>query len=107
MLKTLWNDEAGVILSAELVLISTILVLGMIVGLVELQCSVVSELSDLSSAFGNFNQSYTTSGFNSTKGVNQSKARTYGAKYTDHADVCDCDANMSIVCTDPGEEVKN
>ena len=34
MLKKLWNDEVGVILSAELVLIATILVIGMIVGLV-------------------------------------------------------------------------
>ena len=34
MLKRLWNDECGVILSAELVLIGTILVIWMIVGLV-------------------------------------------------------------------------
>lgn len=106
MIKSLWNDEAGVILSAELVLIGTILVLGMIVGLVELQCSVVAELSDLSSAFGNLNQSYQISGFASSKGGNQFKARTFGARYTDQADACDCDANMSIVCTDPGEVVK-
>ena len=106
MLKTLWNDEAGVILSAELVLVSTILVLGMIVGLVELQCSIVAELSDLSSAFGNLNQSYETSGFGSSKGGSQFKARTYGAAYTDRADTCDCDASMSIVCTDPGETAK-
>ena len=105
-MKTLWNDEAGVILSAELVLICTILVLGMIVGLVELQCSIVAELSDLSSAFGNLNQSYTISSFGSSKGSNQFKARTYGAKYTDRADTCECDANMSIVCTDPGEVPK-
>lgn len=104
MLKTLWNDEAGVILSAELVLVSTILVLGMIVGLVELQCSIVAELSDLSSAFGNLNQSYETSGFGSSKGGNQFKARTYGAAYTDRADTCD--ANLSIVCTDIGEVQK-
>jgi len=103
MLKTLWNDEAGVILSAELVLVSTILVLGMLVGLVELQCSIVAELSDLSSAFGNLNQSYETSGFGSSKGGNQFKARTYGAAYTDRGDTCDCDANLSIVCTDIGE----
>ena len=103
MLKTLWNDEAGVILSAELVLVSTILVLGMLVGLVELQCSIVAELSDLSSAFGNLNQSYETSGFGSTKGGGAFKSRTYGAAYTDRADTCDCDANLSIVCTDPGE----
>ncbi len=102
-MKTLWNDEAGVILSAELVLIATILVLGMIVGLVELQCSIVAELSDLGSAFGNLNQSYSISGFASSKGDNQFKARTSGAAYTDLADTCDCDQNLAIVCTDPGE----
>jgi hypothetical protein len=106
MLKSLWNDEAGVILSAELVLIGTILVLGMLVGLVELQCSIVAELQDLSSAFGNLNQSYNISGFASSKGANQFKARTYGARYTDQADVCDCDTNLSIICTDPGEVQK-
>jgi hypothetical protein len=37
MIKALWNDEAGVIVSAEIVLVGTILVLGMITGLVELQ----------------------------------------------------------------------
>jgi hypothetical protein len=106
MLKSLWNDEAGVILSAELVLIGTILVLGMLVGLVELQCSIVAELQDLSSAFGNLNQSYNISGFGSSKGANQFKARTYGARYNDQADVCDCDNNLSIICTDPGEVQK-
>jgi hypothetical protein len=103
MLKTLWNDESGVILSAEIVLIGTILVLGMIVGLVELQCSIVAELSDLSSAFGNLDQSYQISGFGSSKGGGQFKARTYGSRYTDRADTCDCDQNLSIVCNDPGE----
>ena len=106
MLKTLWNDEAGVILSAELVLISTILVLGMIVGLVELQCSIVGELSDLSSAFGNLSQSYDTSGFSSTKSSGGTKSRTYGAAYNDKVDTCDCDNNLSIQCNDPGEIAK-
>ncbi|MEO2020035.1 MAG: hypothetical protein ABGZ53_37365, partial [Fuerstiella sp.] len=62
MMKNLWNDESGVILSAELVLIGTILVLGMIVGLVNLQVAVVHELADLGDAFGNLSQSYNTSG---------------------------------------------
>ena len=50
MLKKFWNDEAGVIVSAEIVLVATILVLGLIVGLAELQSSIVAELSDLASA---------------------------------------------------------
>lgn len=104
VLKTLWNDESGVILSAELVLVCTILVLGLLVGMVELQCAIVGELSDLGSAFGNLNQSYNHSGFGSSKGAGQFAARTYGAAYTDRADTCDCDANLTIVCNDPGEK---
>ena len=42
MLKKFWIDEHGVVLSAELILVGTILILGMIVGLVELQCAVVA-----------------------------------------------------------------
>ncbi len=106
MLKSLWNDENGVILSAELVLIGTILVLGMIVGLVELQCSIVAELSDLSSAFGNLDQSYQVSGFASYKGNGKVKGRTHGAAYNDVADTCDCDQNLAIICNDPGEIAK-
>ena len=48
----LWNDEAGFIVSAELVLIATILVLGMIVGLVSVRDQVVQELGDIALAFG-------------------------------------------------------
>lgn len=107
VLKTLWNDESGVILSAELVLVCTILVLGLLVGMVELQCAIVGELSDLGSAFGNLNQSYNHSGFSSSKGAGQFAARTYGAAYTDRADTCDCDANLTIVCNDPGEKSGN
>ncbi len=108
MCHSLWKDENGAILLAELVLIASILVLGMLVaGLVELQSSIVQELGDFSNAFGNFNQSYTTSGFNSTKGVNQSKARTYGAKYTDHIEHLEEFCNeIDLVCTDPGEQAK-
>ena len=106
MLKTLWNDESGVILSAEIVLVGTILVLGMIVGLVELQCAIVGELSDLSSAFGNLSQTYQTSGFLSLKLNGTPKSRTSGAAYTDRIDNCDCDTNLTIVCNDPGEVAK-
>jgi Flp pilus assembly pilin Flp len=105
MLKKLWNDEVGVILSAELVLILTILVIGMIVGLVELQCAVVAELSDLGDAIGNLDQSYVTSGITSVKNYGGIKAAVAGARYGDQADVCDC--NSIIVCdpsTSAGEK---
>ena len=103
-MKSFWNDEAGVIVSAEIVLVATILVLGMIVGLVELQTAVVSELADLSVAFGNLDQSYSTSGFAATKSGGSFKARTFGAAYADSQDICDGDDSLSIVCDDDGED---
>ena len=102
-----WSDESGVLVSAEIVLLCTIVVLGLVVGLVEFQSSIVAELEDLASAFGNFDQSYKTSGFVSIgsgrfagKGV---KARTFGAAYADLPDNCDCDT-VHITCNDGGEK---
>lgn len=79
----LWNDEAGFIVSAELVLIATILVLGMIVGLVSVRDQVVQELGDVALAFGRLNQSYS---FSAITGHTSS---TSGAVFADTADVCD------------------
>ncbi len=106
MMKNLWNDESGVILSAELVLIGTILVLGMIVGLVNLQVAVVHELADLGDAFGNLSQSYNTSGLTIKKTYgNKFKAATYGATFRDMEDNCDC--TPIVVCdNDKGEVPK-
>lgn len=61
-LRKIWNDDAGVIISAELVLILTIVVIGVIVGLVQIRDAVVIELHDLSRAFSSLNQSYGFSG---------------------------------------------
>ena len=47
MLRELLNDEAGFIVSAELVLIATILVIGLIVGLSSIQHAIVQELNDV------------------------------------------------------------
>ena len=104
MIKNFLNDENGVIVSAEIVLVATILVLGMVVGLAELQSAIVGELSDVATAFGNVDQSYSTSGYVSYKASGGIKSRTYGASYYDVSDECDCDENLSIVCDDPGEK---
>ncbi|MEO2033990.1 MAG: hypothetical protein ABGZ35_18095 [Planctomycetaceae bacterium] len=101
MIKALWNDEAGVILSAEIVLIGTILVIGMVVGLVELQCSVVDELNDLGEAIGSLNQSYVTSGSAAFKKDRTPKAITYGSSFRDRQDSCDGN-ECAVVCIGPG-----
>ena len=96
MFKKFWNDEHGVVLSAELVLVGTILILGMIVGLVELQCAVVAELSDLGDAIGNVDQSYRIPGMTSFKTGGGVKAQTSGAAFNDGPDAGDC--NAIITC---------
>ena len=58
MIKNFLSDEAGVIVSAEIVLVATILVLGMIVGLGELQSAIVGELSDVATAFGKIGRAH-------------------------------------------------
>lgn len=97
MMKQLWNDETGVILSAEIVLVGTILVVGMIVGLVELQCSVVDELNDLGEAIGSVNQSYITSAVLSLKADGSIKGATSGSVFLDRIDSCDGN-ECSIIC---------
>ena len=47
LLRKVWADEAGFIISAELVLVATILVIGLIVGMVSLRNQVVEELVDV------------------------------------------------------------
>ncbi len=100
MLNKLWNDEVGAILSAEIVLVGTILVLGMLVGLVELQCSIVDELNDLGEAFGALNQSYLAAGTASFKADGTPKGIAYGSHFTDRTDSCDGN-ECAIVCIAP------
>ena len=62
LFTTLYRDEAGFIVSAELVLIATILVIGLVVGLSAVSAGVNTELQDVGSAFGSVNQGYSFSG---------------------------------------------
>ncbi len=56
LLLKLWKDEKGFIVSAELVLVSTITVLSMLVGLTELSHAINNELYDVADAFESVNQ---------------------------------------------------
>ena len=55
--KTLWNDEAGFIVSIELILIATIAIIGLITGMTAVRDAVVSELSDVAGAVQDLNLS--------------------------------------------------
>jgi Flp pilus assembly pilin Flp len=96
MIRNLLNDENGAIISAELVLVLTILVIGVIVGLSEVAVAVNTELNDISNAIGRLDQSYFFTGFkaNSPK----SKSATAGSRYNDEQDDCDLNGSCEIVC---------
>ena len=102
MLNQLLNDEAGFIVSAELVLVATILVIGMIVGLSEVQHAVVQELNDVADAIGQLNQSYLYSGFSAEKSADPTapKSFTRGSYFVDSVDDCD-NNNCAIACDNP------
>jgi len=53
LLSALYDDEAGAVVSTELILIITLMVLGMIVGLSDLASSINDELLDVGSAVEN------------------------------------------------------
>ena len=78
-----WNDEAGFVVSAELILIASIAVLAMVVGLSEIAYGINQELEDTASAFGSVNQSFRYSGL---LGHGGSSA---GGSFNDLVDFCD------------------
>lgn len=82
-MKRLWSDERGFVVSAELIMIATIAVIGLMVGLASVRDSVISELSDVAGAVQDQNQSY------SLDGVVGHNANTAGFDYVDNTDECD------------------
>jgi hypothetical protein len=83
LVTRLWNDDLGFVVSAELVLVATILVLGMIVGLVSVRDQVVQEAGDVAAAVSQLVQSYSFSG------ITGHTASTAGSRFTDRTDFCD------------------
>ena len=94
LMKRLWNDEAGFVVSSELVLIATIGVLGLIVGITSVRDSLTSELSDVAGAIQDVNQSY------QWFGVRGHAAVVAGSDYGDNLDYCDEAGDPSAIQPD-------
>jgi len=103
MLTQLLRDEGGFIISAELVLVATICVIGLVVGLSEVQHSINAELNDVADAIGALNQSYFTSGFHKIDFNGVVHAASYGSIFTDFSDACD-NNQCDISCDRPTPE---
>ena len=72
----LWRDEAGVLLSADAVVVGTIAVVGLTTGLTVVAKSVNEELQDVAFAIRSLDQSY------SIPAIEGCGARTAGSSFT-------------------------
>jgi hypothetical protein len=62
LLQRLWTDDCGALIATEWVFVATILVLGIIVGLVAVRQAVISELTEFAGAVMSLNQSFSFTG---------------------------------------------
>ena len=88
-------DDAGFVVSNELLLIVTIAVIGLIVGFVAFRDAVVQELGDIAAAIGILDQSYRYHGVSDTNGV-----LTRGGSFADATDAGDL--GQSAINVTPG-----
>lgn len=84
--SALLRDDRGFVVSSELVLIATIVVIGLITGLVTVRDQVIQELADVADAISEINQSYSWSG------VTAHAASTAGSVFADLNDFCEDDS---------------
>ncbi len=80
----LLNDEAGFIVSSELILVATVAVLSLVVGLSEISHNVNQELEDVGSAVGSLQQSFVYRGLST-----RDKGCIVGSSFRDESDYCD------------------
>jgi Flp pilus assembly pilin Flp len=84
--KTLWSDENGFVVSTELMIVATILVIGLIVGMAQIRNQLVQELSDVGTAISNFDQSYAYTGVTHASAT---QTITAGGQFIDVPDTWD------------------
>lgn len=90
MLKHLIQDENGFLISAELMLIITLMFCAAAVGWGAVKDSLANELNDVSHAIGAVSQSYTVTGLKKEKLWGKPHAQCSGFGFNDRADECDC-----------------
>jgi len=98
MIRKLWNDQSGFIVSMELILIATVVVLGLIVGMNEVAVGLNTEFNDISNSVGALVQSYATPNY---KGVDPCSGKQYsfsgGTRFIDYHDSCDWNQSCDVV----------
>ena len=82
-LRCLLEDEGGFVVSSELMLMSSLVVLGLLVGLESARSAVTAELSDVVGSMQDLNQSF------SVDGIVYHNSNVAGFNFVDDIDECD------------------
>lgn len=83
ILISLWRDQRGFIVSSELVLLASVIVIPLLVGMQTVRDSVVQELGDVGQGIGSLVQSYWYGG------VAGHCSFVSGSRFIDQADQCE------------------
>ena len=99
MFRNLWNDDAGFIVSGEIVFLFTITVIGLVVGWVHVRGAMVSELTDVANAIAALRQDYAFGGIVSSCGLaGATGSDTHGSELIDSSPAA---LTVSRQATDP------
>jgi hypothetical protein len=91
MLRSFINDENGFLISAEMVLVFTLMFCGVAVGFAVVRDSLVQELGDVGEAIGALDQSYNYRSVRAPlEGGGGNHGRCSGSGFNDEEDECDC-----------------
>jgi len=88
LLKKFWSDEAGLVMSAELVVLGTVGVLGATVGLSAASTAINDELVEFSHAIRSLDQSYHVEGHQSCRAWTASSSYRQQDVEISRADLC-------------------
>ena len=99
MARALLNDESGLVISTELVLVVTLAFTAVAVGLAAARDALTQELNDVSEMVGTVDQSYNVSGIRKARNHGKYHATCSGFGFNDRSDQCDCEAlEIVVVC---------
>jgi Flp pilus assembly pilin Flp len=79
MIRKLWNDDQGALIASEWLFIATIMVIGLVVGLVYIRNAVTSKLSEFAQAIMYVNVGYQYPGLDGKFSASGALATTPGA----------------------------
>ena len=104
------KNEAGFVMTLELIFLATCLLCVVIIGCASLGAKIIGELGDIGAAVGSLNQSFTTSGAavgHPTDPVHPQDIATWsGSSFTDTQDFCDQGCTCGVrMCIPPTPEV--